>query len=436
MKGVFEMKKEDKVFSISIVGVLFILMILIVGGELVWKLFGIDLGKESNNSKEIQINWEEEYPFKIENLVEGESEAVVLSENKTLIEKYCNTMDKFENIGRMWSPKIWKYFVISKAGYVMNAAFSDPGIGGYYTRLKNGYWTTLESSKCNDIETEQKTENIADLMHYVNKNNIPFLYIQPPIKLCKQDDELPVSTEDYSNINIDLFLAGLKNKGVKYLDLRENLHQDFDSHYSLFYKTDHHWNVHAGLWAANIIEQQIKNEFCISLDTEFNNIELYKEKKYKNAMFGSSGHAITHFIEKSEDFSILFPKFNTNYRIIIPDKEIDKNGTFEEVFIDYDNLKKSIQAEGGFVYETLVYGNRPLVKIINKNNINGPKILMIRDSFSLAVAPYLSMSCSELDLIDTRQTNGNFTGSVRTYIEKNKPDIVLMLLSYPGEAYK
>lgn len=418
------MKKEEKgnrLFFISIVVVLFSLTCLLIVGKVTWKL---------EKSEEKQINWEEQYPFKVENLMEGESTSAVSNENKAVVEKYCIIMDKFENIGESWSPKIWK-----KAGYVMNAVFSDPGIGGSNIRLKNGYWTMLQS-RSKDSDIEQQTDNIAYLKQYVEKQNIPFLYIQPPVKICKQDDELPAGMEDDTNENIDLVLNGLKKNGVNYLDLRENVHQDFDNHYSLFYKTDHHWNVHAGLWATDIIEQQIKNEFGISLDTEFNSTDLYKEKIYKNAMFGSSGHAVTHFIEKSEDFSILVPNFDTDYRIIVPDKEIDKSGTFEEVLINYDELEKEIQAGGGWAYETLVYGNRPLAKIINKKNIDGAKILMIRDSFSLAVAPYLVMGCSELDLIDTRQTNGNFNGSVRTYIEENKPDIVLMLLSSPGNTYK
>jgi hypothetical protein len=61
---------------------------------------------------------------------------------------------------------------------------------------------------------------------------------------------------------------------------------------------------------------------------------------------------------------------------------------------------------------------------------------MIRDSFSVAVAPYMALGCSELDLIDIRPTNGNFTGSVRTYIKEMQPDIVIMLVSSPSTAYR
>lgn len=73
-------------------------------------------------------------------------------------------------------------------------------------------------------------------------------------------------------------------------------------------------------------------------------------------------------------------------------------------------------------YYTAMYH---LKKITNYNNPNGPKVFMIRDSFSIVVASYLAASCSELVMIDTRPNNGNFTGSVINCINSFEPDIVL-----------
>jgi hypothetical protein len=131
----------------------------------------------------------------------------------------------------------------------------------------------------------------------------------------------------------------------------------------------------------------------------------------------------------------MFPKFSTNFKLVIPDKEIDTTGSFRDIFVDYDTLNEQIENGGGYVYETVLYGNRPLVQITNLEKENGLKVLMIRDSFSIAVAPYMALGCQELDMIDTRSSNGNFTGSVKTYIEKMQPDVVIMLLSGVGESY-
>jgi hypothetical protein len=163
---------------------------------------------------------------------------------------------------------------------------------------------------------------------------------------------------------------------------------------------------------------------------------MYSRTTYQNAMFGSAGHAVTHFVEKSEDFSILFPAFETSFRLVIPDKEIDAEGTFEDIFIDYDGLQEAVGSGGGYAYEKILYGNRPLVQITNHDNENGPRVLMIRDSFSIAVSLYMAVGCSELDLIDTRPSNGNFTGSVKTYMEQMQPDIVIVLVRELGTSYE
>jgi hypothetical protein len=218
--------------------------------------------------------------------------------------------------------------------------------------------------------------------------------------------------------------------------MREALHSDYDEHYGLFYKTDHHWNVDAGFWACNVIEQEIEDRYGIIFNTDYNDSSRYSRITYENAMFGSAGQTITHFVEKSEDFSILFPDFETNFRLVIPDKGIDTTGDFKGIFVDYDGLDKVISNGGGYAYEKILWGNRPLVQITNNGNEEGPRVLMIRDSFSIAVSLYMSLGCSELDLIDTRSGKGNFTGSVRTYIEQMQPDIVIMLVSYPSTSYK
>ena len=86
---------------------------------------------------------------------------------------------------------------------------------------------------------------------------------------------------------------------------------------------------------------------------------------------------------------------------------------------------------GGYAFEAILYGNMPYVKISNYKNPNGPRILMIRDSFAACVAPYLAESCSELILIDTRVSYGVFSGSIISCINDFKPDVVLALLNVP-----
>ena len=81
-------------------------------------------------------------------------------------------------------------------------------------------------------------------------------------------------------------------------------------------------------------------------------------------------------------------------------------------------------------YSKLTYTNYflgddwPLLSINNKSNNNkcNKKILIIKDSFSNTYAPFLAIIFDKIDLIDLRY----FNGSLKAYIEKTKPDIVMI----------
>ena len=74
-----------------------------------------------------------------------------------------------------------------------------------------------------------------------------------------------------------------------------------------------------------------------------------------------------------------------------------------------------------------------MITIENLNNSDGPHIVMIRDSYGIAVAPFLALSCSRLDLIDARASNGNFNGSIINYLNTEEPDLVIILEKSPYE---
>ncbi|MTM42708.1 hypothetical protein GMA50_06240, partial [Turicibacter sanguinis] len=63
-----------------------------------------------------------------------------------------------------------------------------------------------------------------------------------------------------------------------------------------------------------------------------------------------------------------------------------------------------------------------------KNNLyeNGPKILMIKDSFMLPLAAFLSTTVGEMKLIDLRYYEG---GSLYELVPMYQPDIVLVSVS-------
>ena len=74
-------------------------------------------------------------------------------------------------------------------------------------------------------------------------------------------------------------------------------------------------------------------------------------------------------------------------------------------------------------YAYFMGGNQPLY-VLKKDN-GGPKVLVIRDSYSDSLAPFLTLNCSEVHLFDPRYNRS----SIPAYVEANGIDAVIVLYS-------
>ena len=73
-------------------------------------------------------------------------------------------------------------------------------------------------------------------------------------------------------------------------------------------------------------------------------------------------------------------------------------------------------------------GNQPLCVIKNEYITDGSKILLIRDSYSDALAPFLSQRFSEVHLIDLRY----YRMSTAAYAEEHDIEDIVVLYSVPN----
>lgn len=418
------LKKTNKIFVIVSIAFIFVLFISLIGSRLFQKQ--LEDAKNLRTRHISSIKWEEIYPYDTQiELVSSEVENIDIS----ITEKIVNKIKKFSNVGNSTARLLYFYDDIAKTGYVITSRLTDPSVGNQYIRLKNGYWIAASQKGTSDKAKEVIAPYVS-LQHYLDDKGIKFLYFYTPSKDCDIDNEYPDGVHSYVNEKIDHNLDIMSNYGLNYVDLRKNLHNDGLNHYEMFYKTDHHWTVFAGLWAASKVTKELNTRFGIKMVDPVDICD-YQPITYKKAEFGSYGNGVTHYVADSEDFTIYYPENKTHYRLEVPNKEIDVEGTFEDIFIDQEGLKKVEVEGGGSAYGKILYGNPPYEKITNYDNPNGIKILMIRDSFSIVVAPYLAASCSELVMLDTRPNNGYFTGSIINCINKFNPDVVLAIQSSP-----
>lgn len=295
-------------------------------------------------------------------------------------------------------------------------------------RLDNGHLTYI----IGEYDMEQLAGNTVEFRDALAAMDIPMVYVSAPFKVHQTDKQLPVGVEDHSNENADRFLAYLYQENVTVLDLRETITEQGLDHYSLFYKTDHHWKAETGLWAAG----EIAN-FLSAQDESFRVEETlldpssYSYEVHEGIFLGSAGRRVGHLYAGMDDFTIVTPAFETDLSLSAQYGTDLRKGSFSDVFIVRENLYPEDPIISN-MYSTYCGYGFSQVTIQNHNTASETpctpkKILLIRDSFSDVTLPFLSMGYAQLDALDLRTFNGN----LMEYIEECCPDMVLVLYN-PG----
>ena len=291
-------------------------------------------------------------------------------------------------------------------------------------KLDNGHLTYLVSEE--DVQTIAR--NTVDFRNALRELNIPMVYVGTPSKLHPTDKQLPVNAYDYSNENADHFLEILKNETVTVLDLREKIAESGLEHYDLFYKTDHHWKAESGLWAAGVISDHLaEQDDGFRRDKALQDPSSYHFEVYENIFLGSAGRRVGSMYAGMDDFTVITPTFDTDFSFFAEDGEIVRSGSFPDVFIVRDLLYSEDPLLSN-TYATYCGGGFSQMEIHNHHTGCSPKkILLIRDSFSDVLIPFLAMGYEQLDVLDLRY----FDNNLMEYVKELSPDMVLIVYN-PG----
>lgn len=279
---------------------------------------------------------------------------------------------------------------------------------------------------------EEKPELVDALnrLRLETENDVAkFLYVMTPDKCIPGYTEFSKGLPyNYANETADLFLKGLAKKQVDYLDLREHMDDSGIEKSELFYKTDHHWKVETAFYAFTCLVNEMGKDYKFSKDliAEATNIENYNKKVYENSYVGSMARKTGVFYGGADDFTMLYPKFPTEYRFhaITNGNRYKTAGRFEHALISMVPFthKGSQYEPQADKYSSYLYGNQGVAHIKNEN-VNGPKVLIVKDSFMVPVAAFLSTVCSDVYLVDVRYYNGNVTEYIKS---KGKLDFVMV----------
>ena len=356
------------------------------------------------------------YPFDNSKNEEDENK-ISFKIKKKIIEKFNYLKERnkrYEDIFKIYFP--FRIEIVTINRFLTGSKKSFVNLDSLASLNNNYYAFIINKKQSFDNEAKQ----VVELSKTLNKNDINFCSVTYPSKFSKYKPDFPLGIIDYSNYNVDTYLNVLKKNKIDYLDLRENVNNHFKEHLPIFFKSDHHWKPEVAFWATNEIISFLNKKYNMKFNTTLLNKDKYKFTTYPKVFLGSHGKKLTLAFSEPDDLTIIEPTFPTYFEAGDLNKQELKIGSFSEVLLDYKAFYHSVNNpyKGNAYY---VYSEIQYIKNQSPNMKN--RILIINDSFSIPVIPFLAIVSKEVISIDLR-TGNKF--SVEKYILDLKPDVVIL----------
>lgn len=245
---------------------------------------------------------------------------------------------------------------------------------------------------------EELEKRIGHINKLASNVDVPVYFALIPDKSFVWADRLPANAPLVDDGSVLEDAAGLVSGQVNWIDLSGALSGD-----DVFYRTDHHWTT-MGAYQGYLALMTAMNGSATVLDDP----PTLVSDRFYGTTWSSSGAG---WVAPDEMYTWV-PEglFNVTWY---------HNGTPEAGKL-YDESKLAVKDK----YSMFLGGNQPLCIIKNEQS-NGGRLLVIRDSYSDSLAPFLGLDYSEVHLWDPRYNNTRLS----QYIAENKIDQVLVLYS-------
>lgn len=273
------------------------------------------------------------------------------------------------------------------------------------------------------VDIEDAVNGMEALHQKTLSRDIPLVYVQLPFRNSPYFWDLPDGVEDYSNTTSDRFLERMEGLGIQTYDLRASLHARVpnEEYPNLYYRTDHHWTPQAGVLAASILTEELMSQFGAVWREELYDLSRYTVEDYGEIFLGALGRRVGSLYAGVDRFEVVTPAFDNYFSYQISDRE-PAVGTLRQVYIDESQLQQKNYYENS-PYICFGSGDNDVAILENLDLEEGPTILVIRDSYSCVLTPFLGLSCRKLVNIDLRAYGKPIEEALDTY----QPDVVMVM---------
>lgn len=281
-----------------------------------------------------------------------------------------------------------------------NIAVLNNGSDGVY-KCSDGYLI-------NEPATDSRLDlNLSVTADFKDKTGIDTTVMIVPSTGYIMDDKLPLVHKNYNDDRYYNRIESFCQKnGLGFVDLRDT----FNSHKNstqIYYKTDHHWTT----VGAYLAYQSLCEKWGIEVK-ETNGYIVEKTPDFYGTTYNTSGF----WLNESDTIEVW--KNRDNHSTC----EITANGKTTA----YKSMFFPKQLEGADKYTVFLNGNNPVTTVKNPDNKGKEKLLVIKDSFSHCLAPFLSEKFSQITLVDMRYYKKSVSEEI---VKKDKFDKVLICMS-------
>lgn len=268
--------------------------------------------------------------------------------------------------------------------------------GVYYG--KDGYLIEQFAS----VDEELLKKNVVAVQKFAENTsaNVSLAIIPGSVEINREKLSGALPDIDQKEL-IDKIYDDMSGSNITCVDMYSSLWEHREE--NLYYRTDHHWTSLGAYYGYRAYAEAVG-----LVPTE---LEAYKEQVRSEEFYGTLYSKAGAFWIAPDSISTYVDEEGIVVEHI--EGETTKTGTL------YDMSKLS----GSDKYSMFLGGNQPLAIIKNSQN-NQSKLLVIRDSYSDSLAPFLTGHYSEIYMWDFRYNKE----SVSTFIEEN--DIEQVLICY------
>lgn len=191
----------------------------------------------------------------------------------------------------------------------------------------------------------------------------------------------------------DVFANYTEGSQVIPVDIYDAL--DYHKDQYLYFNTDTHWAPLGAYWAYTAFCEAANQTAAPLSDFTVSTVE-----DFTGYLYTATGESC--LAENPDHIDLYEPGFD--YTI-----ELSYDG------VSFTELSGMYAPDEGMGYSMVLWGDNPLVRITNHDDASGRKLLLVKDSYGNAIAPFLAANYSEVHVADFR----SFPGKLPAYCQEN-----------------